>query len=199
MKKNLSKQKVLDASIPLFFQKGFHGTSVRDIADEASVNVSLISYYFNGKQGLFEYAITEYYEQYLQKIEESLSEDKDRSAHEQLKQLVKDLLMFKYENFYLSCIIHRELALDSIFVREMIVTYLAKENFYFEELFKHVLTKHQISDLKLFMFQLKGMMMAPFMLHHEWRQNVVSGKTYEIFIDQFIEKIHKWIDHLIVR
>jgi len=46
-----SKQKVIEAASMLFFQKGFHGTTVRDIADKASVNVSLISYYFKGKQG----------------------------------------------------------------------------------------------------------------------------------------------------
>ena len=45
MKNNPTKQKVVDAASFLFFQKGFHGTSVRDIAGKASVNVSLISYF----------------------------------------------------------------------------------------------------------------------------------------------------------
>src|SRR5690625_7765599 len=75
MKINPTKQKVVDAATLLFFQKGFHGTSVRDIAERAMVNVSLISYYFNSKQGLLEYAVTNYYEMYLQTMEEALQEN----------------------------------------------------------------------------------------------------------------------------
>jgi TetR/AcrR family transcriptional regulator len=36
-----------------FAEKGFDGTSVREIADAAQVNISLISYHFGGKEGLY--------------------------------------------------------------------------------------------------------------------------------------------------
>lgn len=45
-----TKQKVIDAAISLFNTKGYDGTSVRDIAKRADVNVANISYYFAGKQ-----------------------------------------------------------------------------------------------------------------------------------------------------
>lgn len=38
----------------LFSNKGFDGTSVRDIADEAGVNIAMISYYFGSKEKLME-------------------------------------------------------------------------------------------------------------------------------------------------
>ncbi|SJZ79815.1 DNA-binding transcriptional regulator, AcrR family [Chitinophaga eiseniae] len=38
----------------LFAEKGFHGTSVRDIAQEADVNIAMISYYFGSKDKLLE-------------------------------------------------------------------------------------------------------------------------------------------------
>jgi len=38
----------------LFSTKGFDGTSVRDIADEAGVNIAMISYYFGSKEKLME-------------------------------------------------------------------------------------------------------------------------------------------------
>ena len=38
----------------LFANKGFDGTSVRDIADEAGVNIAMISYYFGSKEKLME-------------------------------------------------------------------------------------------------------------------------------------------------
>ena len=37
-----------------FAEKGFSGTSVRDIADDAGVNVAMISYYFGSKEKLLE-------------------------------------------------------------------------------------------------------------------------------------------------
>ena len=38
----------------LFAERGFDGTSVRDIADEAGINVAMISYYFGSKDKLME-------------------------------------------------------------------------------------------------------------------------------------------------
>src|SRR5690625_5654669 len=84
---NPSKQKVIDAASLLFFQHGFHGTSVRDIAERAAVNVSLISYYFKSKQGLLEYAVTQYYEEYLEVIDHVV--DSNQEAIEILQKLIE--------------------------------------------------------------------------------------------------------------
>src|SRR5690625_3364416 len=130
MKNNPSKQKVIQAESLLFFQKGFHGTTVRDIADKASVNVSLISYYFKGKQGLLENAVTGYYEEYLKLIKNTLQKVDGHSDLDKLKHVIYAIIHYKQNHYQLSCFIHRELSLDSVFVREMAVTYLAKENYF---------------------------------------------------------------------
>lgn len=44
---------LLETGLKLFARKGYDGTTVKELADEAGVNVSLISYYFDGKEGLF--------------------------------------------------------------------------------------------------------------------------------------------------
>ncbi|WP_431804571.1 TetR family transcriptional regulator [Halobacillus andaensis] len=59
-----TRQRVLDVSCSLFYSNGFNGTSVRDIAKKAKVNVSLIHYYFKSKQGLFESLAIQYFEPY---------------------------------------------------------------------------------------------------------------------------------------
>jgi AcrR family transcriptional regulator len=48
-----AKQRLLDAAARLFAEKGLEGTSVRDIAGAAGLNLSLVSYYFGGKEGLY--------------------------------------------------------------------------------------------------------------------------------------------------
>ncbi len=52
-KDETTKQKILDVAIKLFAQKGFDGTSIRDICKTADVNLCLISYYWGGKQELY--------------------------------------------------------------------------------------------------------------------------------------------------
>ena len=45
---------IIETAERLFAERGFDGTSVRDIADEAGVNVAMISYYFGSKEKLME-------------------------------------------------------------------------------------------------------------------------------------------------
>lgn len=45
---------IIQTAEVLFAERGFDGTSVRDIADEAGINVAMISYYFGSKEKLME-------------------------------------------------------------------------------------------------------------------------------------------------
>ena len=45
---------LLETAERLFAEKGFEGTSVRDIADVAGVNIAMISYYFGSKEKLMQ-------------------------------------------------------------------------------------------------------------------------------------------------
>lgn len=45
--------RLLDAAIELFAQRGFHGTSIRDIADRAGANVAAGHYHYGSKDGLY--------------------------------------------------------------------------------------------------------------------------------------------------
>src|ERR1700738_2060914 len=47
------KERILDAAERLFARHGFYGVSLRDITDEAGVDVALVSYHFGGKRELF--------------------------------------------------------------------------------------------------------------------------------------------------
>ncbi len=53
------RSRLLATATPLFAERGYHGVSVREIAAAAGVNVSMISYYFGGKEGLYAAILTE--------------------------------------------------------------------------------------------------------------------------------------------
>ncbi|MGJ1431352.1 TetR family transcriptional regulator [Sphingobacterium spiritivorum] len=54
MEINEKQLEILNVAENLFSIKGFDGTSVRDIASEANVNVAMINYYFGSKEGLLD-------------------------------------------------------------------------------------------------------------------------------------------------
>jgi AcrR family transcriptional regulator len=48
-----SRERILEAALDLFGERGLTGTTVRDIASRAKVNIAAISYYFGGKEELY--------------------------------------------------------------------------------------------------------------------------------------------------
>ena len=54
MEYNSKQIEILNISLKLFAEKGFDGTSVRDIAKAADINVAMVSYYFGSKEKLLE-------------------------------------------------------------------------------------------------------------------------------------------------
>ena len=51
---NNKQLQILQVAETLFAEKGFEGTSIRDISKEANINVALVSYYFGSKEKLLE-------------------------------------------------------------------------------------------------------------------------------------------------
>lgn len=75
-----TKDRIIESAVELFNQKGFSGTSVREIAKTANVNVAHISYYFNGKGGLMEHLVSRFYEGYLRILEKGYERLRDTTA-----------------------------------------------------------------------------------------------------------------------
>lgn len=65
---NETKQKIIDAAKTLFSQKGFDGASIRDIAECAEVNKSLVHYYFKSKSHILEVLAREFLDNTLKHI-----------------------------------------------------------------------------------------------------------------------------------
>src|SRR5574344_166818 len=52
-KATITKRKIMNAATMLFAGKGFESTTTREICTAADVNLSMISYYFKTKEGLY--------------------------------------------------------------------------------------------------------------------------------------------------
>lgn len=58
-----TQQHIRKAAAALFLEKGFDGTSIRDIAEKADTNVALLNYYFRSKQRLYDMIVKDYFDQ----------------------------------------------------------------------------------------------------------------------------------------
>jgi AcrR family transcriptional regulator len=85
---NEKQIQIIETAEKLFADKGFDGTSVRDIADDAGVNVAMISYYFGSKEKLLEALFTYRAEGTTLKLEAMLK-DKEQSPLEKVNTLIE--------------------------------------------------------------------------------------------------------------
>jgi AcrR family transcriptional regulator len=81
------REHILTVAEELFGEKGFDGTSVRDIAQSAGVNLAMISYYFGSKEKLLEYLI-EYRAESAYMILSDLNKDESLGPWDKIERLV---------------------------------------------------------------------------------------------------------------
>lgn len=105
------KETIIKSAIELFSVKGFEGTSVREIAAEAGVNVAMINYYFGSKEKLFESAV-EYKSSFLKGIFEELITNKTLSPIEKIDIVIDKTIERKFSNSLFHHLLHRELTLE---------------------------------------------------------------------------------------
>jgi len=119
---------ILEVAEQLFSEKGFDGTSVRDIAGQAGVNLAMISYYFGSKEKLMA-ALIDYRSGYTRGILEELNKDELLSSWDKIDKLI-DLYVDKILNNYkFHCIMTQHLpTVQSDEIREMI-TEIKVQNF----------------------------------------------------------------------
>jgi AcrR family transcriptional regulator len=82
------REHILVVAEELFGEKGFDGTSVRDIAQKAGVNLAMISYYFGSKEKLLENLIV-FRAEYAYGILEELNKDQSLSPWDKIDRLVE--------------------------------------------------------------------------------------------------------------
>jgi len=108
----MSKREIIiESAIKLFSNKGFEGTSVREIAADAGVNVAMINYYFESKEKLFE-SVVEYRTSFLKGIFAELVNNKDLSPIEKIDIIIDQTIERKFSNSQFHHLLHRELSLD---------------------------------------------------------------------------------------
>ena len=90
------REHIITTAMKLFAEKGFEGTSIRDIASEADVNIAMVNYYFGSKEKLFE-GMVEHKSLFMREKLDEIANDKTTTEIEKV-----DLVIEYYVEMFLS-------------------------------------------------------------------------------------------------
>jgi AcrR family transcriptional regulator len=79
-----SRERLLEAAVDVFGKHGFEAATTRMIASEAGVNIAAIPYYFAGKEGLYQAAVTHIVEKIESRAETTLKKMSELASEKRL-------------------------------------------------------------------------------------------------------------------
>lgn len=141
-----TRQALIKAAQRVFSQKGFKGATVKDIAEEAKVNVSLVSYYFDGKEGLYR-ACVEDFGRIRLKIAETILTDVAHATEFRVKLtiFVEQIFQEHFEEEETACIVLQEVMTQPDLIKDVFKGVILKV---FEAIVEFVTRAHQKGILK---------------------------------------------------
>lgn len=83
-----SRDRLLQAAVAVFAEKGFHHATVRDICRQASANVAAVNYYFRNKEGLYAEALAHAFAEAEQRYPLTAARDRSRPPDQRLHAFV---------------------------------------------------------------------------------------------------------------
>ena len=110
-----TKSQILTSALELFALNGFTATSVKDIADHAKANPSLINYHFGSKDGLYEACLKVEANTFTSFFDRHIGDFSNKDEYRlKLKMLIEKLIASSEENKFIERIIRREIDLEPI-------------------------------------------------------------------------------------
>ncbi|MBO8163736.1 MAG: forespore capture DNA-binding protein RefZ [Brevibacillus sp.] len=144
-----TKARILAAAAKLFDAQGFDGTTVRQIAKEADVNLALISYHFQGKRGLLEVLIASYYETFFRLLAAQKAANRGTEPLDELIALVRLYVFFQRDHAAVTRLIQRELSVESMLAREVMTVYIHRWKHSFASIIEDGITRGVFAPLSV--------------------------------------------------
>ncbi|MBM7631845.1 forespore capture DNA-binding protein RefZ [Geomicrobium sediminis] len=189
-----TKEAVMTAAVDLFMTRGYNGTSVRAVADEAKVNVALISYYFGGKKGLLETILNDYLIGYLEAIEDGIR--RETSSFDRLLAMIESAMEYQRTHHRKARLVLREMTLDSMLVREVMASYFMKEKHYFSLVYEQGRKQGVFTQMRKewAILHLRGMITMPF-LHAQYIREVFHLEPNDdTFVMHYMKHVKQFIE-----
>jgi len=183
----------MESAEKLFAENGFAGTSVRHIADDAGVNIAMISYYFGSKEKLME-SIFKYRGEYIKLQLENMLQNKNMTSLEKINALIDNYVNRIMQQQFFHKIMSREQMVNLSGPIHKLIHQLKKTN---QELVKKLIAEGQRNgefkkniDLPLMMATLVGTASHLVTTQHYYRElNHLESMKDEDFKNHLKKKL----------
>jgi AcrR family transcriptional regulator len=193
-KKTLTtEEKILEAAKTVFHRKGFEGTRMQEIADEAGINKALLHYYFRTKENLFDAVFRAAFREIFAKL--FMTIDSDVPLEDKLKNLINEYIGFLQKNSYIPGFILAELNQNPDKIIEVFKSAPIQPSILFERM-KESMKDEMLekTDVRELIINILGLCIFPIvakpMLMHVFN---FSDKEFDQFIENRKEELPKFI------
>ena len=90
-----TRERILDAALQVFSERGFEGAKTREIAARADTNLGLIKYYFDSKEKLWKATVDRVFGSLAETVAGAVAGESDRGS---LERVVRELVRFAGRN-----------------------------------------------------------------------------------------------------
>jgi len=118
-------QKIIDAALKVFGEKGYKGATTRLIAEEAGFSELTLFRKFKTKENLFDMALTQNIVKFNDEFQSIILEDRSEDPGEFLRTLIKDMARIVDDNFEFIHITNNEKSEESQPFKEEIINDLS--------------------------------------------------------------------------
>jgi TetR/AcrR family transcriptional regulator len=141
-----TQEKLIAAATSLFADKGFTATTVKDVADTAGVNISLVSYHFQGKENLYKTCIGNVGMRNLDMAQHVLQPVSNVDEFKiRLQLFIENMLLSYAQNPAITKIVHREFDTPSPFFEDLFQSIFLKT---FQTLVDYISHAQQVAVLR---------------------------------------------------
>jgi TetR/AcrR family transcriptional regulator len=93
-----TRERILEAALDIFAERGFEGARTRDIAERAGANLGLIKYYFDGKEALWKAAVDRAFAELQARFGDALEPAAGGDDRAHMEQMVRRFVRFAAEH-----------------------------------------------------------------------------------------------------
>lgn len=143
-----SEQKIIEVATELFAQKGYEGASTREICKLAGVNISLISYYFGGKEELYKKIVEDIVQKIIDHAQATLGFNGAPESFDPLTKKEKVGLLFRIMDMMIDYFYSGKISTSALVIlfREQLTSTVALNSFgyrIFKKLLASILDKDE--------------------------------------------------------
>ncbi|MGD8192278.1 forespore capture DNA-binding protein RefZ [Brevibacillus ginsengisoli] len=196
-----TKMRILTAAVKLFDAQGFDGTTVRQIAEAADVNLALISYHFQGKKGLLEVLIATYFEKFFHLLDELEQKEQFSSSFAKLKRMIHLYVYFQKEHAEVTRLVQRELSVESMLAREVMTIYIQRWKHGFTTVLEQGMVNGEFAPAPLdqLMLSLTSLLVYPYLNPQSVREVYYLEPNSDEFCEWLVSSTIQFITSLLIR